>query len=185
MEDSEIVSLIYNRSEIGIEELRNKYNQLLLTLAVAILKNNSDSEESVADTYLKVWKTIPPYKPNFLKAFVCKLTRQISIDKYRANHRKNEKETSLNDIDYEIASKYSTDDEFYASELVNEINSFLEKLDIESQILFVRRYFLNETVKSLSDRFDINENKISVKLLRVKKKLKLYLERNGYSIEKN
>lgn len=185
MEDSEIVNLIYNRSEIGIEELRNKYNQLLLTLAVAILKNNSDSEESVADTYLKVWKTIPPYKPNFLKAFVCKLTRQISIDKYRANHRKNSQESSLNDLDYEIVSNYSIDDEFYTSELVKEINTFLEHQDVENQVLFIRRYFLNEPIKLLSKRFKINENTISIKLLRMKKKLKLYLERSGYSIEKD
>lgn len=185
MEDNEIVNLIYNRSEIGIDKLKDKYNQLLLALSISILKNESDSEESVNDTYLKVWNTIPPYKPNFLKSFVCKLTRQISIDKYRVNHKKNMKEFSLNDLDYEISSHYGVDDEFYASELVKEINLFLEKLDVENQILFIRRYFFNETIKSLSERFDISENTISVKLLRTKQKLMLYLERKGYSIEKN
>lgn len=95
------------------------------------------------------------------------------------------KEFSLNDLDYEISSHYGVDDEFYASELVKEINLFLEKLDVENQILFIRRYFLNETIKSLSERFDISENTISVKLLRTKQKLMLYLERKGYSIEKN
>lgn len=185
MEDYEIVNLIYNRSEHGIDELKAKYNQLLFSLAYSILNNNPDSEESVNDTYLKVWKTIPPYKPNYLKSFVCKLTRQISIDKYRANHRKNTKESSLNDLDYEITSNYSIDDEFYASELIKEINTFLEHQKVENQILFTRRYFLNESIKSLSQRFAINENTISIKLLRMKQKLKLYLERSGYSIEKN
>lgn len=185
MKDYEIVDLIFNRSEEGIDELKKKYNQLLLTLAYSILKNDADSEESVNDTYLKIWKTIPPYKPNYLKSFICKLTRQISIDKYRANHKKNVKESSLNDLDYEITSNYSIDDEFYASELSKEMNEFLKKQKVEIQILFIRRYFLNESIKSLSQRFEISENTISIKLLRVKQKLKLYLERNGYSIEKN
>ena len=182
MEDLDIVNLIYNRNEIGIAELKMKYNELLYSLALSILKNDADSEESVNDTYLKIWRTIPPYKPTYLKSFVCKITRQISIDKYRANHRKNEE--SLNEIDYEISSSYSLDDEFYKNELSNLINEFLEKQDVESQVLFIRRYFLNESVKNLSKRFEMTETNISVKLLRTRKKLKTYLEMEGYKVEK-
>lgn len=168
MEDLDIVNLIYNRNEIGIAELKMKYNELLYSLALSILKNDADSEESVNDTYLK--------------SFVCKITRQISIDKYRANHRKNEE--SLNEIDYEISSSYSLDDEFYKNELSNLINEFLEKQDVECQVLFIRRYFLNELVKNLSKRFEMAETNISVKLLRTRKKLKKYLEMEGYKVEK-
>lgn len=168
MEDLDIVNLIYNRNEIGIAELKMKYNELLYSLALSILKNDADSEESVNDTYLK--------------SFVCKITRQISIDKYRANHRKNEE--SLNEIDYEISSSYSLDDEFYKNELSNLINEFLEKQDVECQVLFIRRYFLNESVKNLSKRFEMAETNISVKLLRTRKKLKKYLEMEGYKVEK-
>ena len=182
MEDIEIVNLIYNRNEIGIAKLKTKYNELLYSLAVSIQKNDFDSEESVNDTYLKIWRTIPPYKPTYLKSFVCKIARQISIDKYRANHRENEK--SLNEIDYDISSSYSLDDEFYKNELSNLVNEFLEKQDVESQVLFIRRYFLNESVKSLANRFDMTETNISVKLLRTRKKLKKYLEMEGYKIEK-
>lgn len=182
MEDLDIVNLIYNRNEIGIAELKVKYNELLYTVALSILKNNVDSEESVNDTYLKIWRTIPPYKPNYLKSFVCKITRQIAIDKYRANHRKHEE--LLNELDYEISSSYSLDDEFYKNELSNLINVFLEKQDAESQVLFIRRYFLNESVKSLANRFEMTETNVSVKLLRTRKKLKKHLEMEGYKIEK-
>ena len=185
MEDLDIVNLIYNRNDLGIEELRRKYNDLLYSLAFNVLNNNSDSDECVNDTYLKVWKTIPPYKPTYLKSFVCKIIRQISIDKYRSNNRKRNKETSLNELDYDISSSYNLDSEFYKNELVNLINLFLEKLDIETQVLFIRRYFLNESVKSLSSRFNITETNISVKLSRVKNKLKKYLELEGYKIEKD
>lgn len=184
MEDKDIVNLIYNRDEIGLANLKEKYDNLIISIALAILKNNSDSEESASDTYLKIWKSIPPYKPNYLKSFISKITRQISIDKYRRNKKKYNEETSLNDLDYEISSSYNVDDTFYATELAKDINNFLEKLDVESQILFLRRYFLNEEVKSLSNRFNISENKISVKLHRTREKLRMYLERKGYKIAK-
>ena len=185
MEDFDIINLIYNREEQGIDELRKKYNVLIYTVALSILNNNSDSEESVNDTYLKIWRSIPPYKPTYLKSFICKLARQISIDKYRTNHRKNEKERLINELDYEISSEYRLEDEFYKNELVNYINLFLEKLDIETQILFIRRYFINESVKSLSNRYCLTETNISVKLSRVRSKLKKYLELEGYKIEKS
>jgi len=185
MEDFDIINLIYNRQEIGLENLKKKYNDLIYTVALSILNNESDSDESVNDTYLKTWRTIPPYKPTFLKSFVCKIVRQISIDKYRVNSRKYKKERNINELDYEISSEYSLEDELYKSELVSYINLFLEKLDIETQILFIRRYFMNEGVKSLSNRYGITENLISVKLSRVKVKLKKYLELEGYKIEKS
>lgn len=184
MEDLDIVNLIYNRDELGIEELKRKYEELLYRVALSILNNHDDSLESVNDTYLKIWKTIPPYKPTFLKSFLCKITRQISIDKYRVNSKKNKRQISINEFDYEISSSYSLDDEIYRNELVLLINRFLEKLDIETQVLFIRRYFLNETVKSLSEKFEISETNISVKLLRVRKSMKKYLEMEGYKIEK-
>lgn len=184
MEDFDIINLIYNREEQGLEELRKKYNELIYTVALSILNNDSDSDESVNDTYLKVWRTIPPYKPIYLKSFVCKLVRQISIDKYRVNSRKHKRERIINELDYEISSEYSLEDEFYKNELVNYINLFLEKLDVETQILFIRRYFINESVKSLSNRYGITETNISVKLSRVRNKLKRHLELEGYKIEK-
>lgn len=183
MEDIEIVNLIYNKENSGMEELKKKYNRLLHTLAFSILNNESDTEESVADTYIKVWKSIPPYKPTYLKSFVSKIARQISIDKYRSNKRK--KERPLNDLDYEISSSYSLEDELYKNELAKLINEFLEKCDVETQVLFIRRYFFNESIKSLSERFELRETNISVKLLRTKKKLKKYLEMEGYQIEKD
>lgn len=185
MEDKDIVNLIYNRKQEGINELKSKYNSELIKISYSILNNSADSEECVNETYFKVWKTIPPYKPTYLKSFVSKITRQISIDKYRGNHRRNLKESSLNELDYEISSNYSVEDEFYTGELIKEINIFLENLNVLEQVLFIRRYFLNENIKSLSHRFNIKENVVSVRLLRTKKKLKSYLERKGYKIEKN
>ena len=115
---------------------------LLKKIAYGILNNNSDTEECVNDTYLKVWSTIPPYKPDYLKPFLCKIIRQLSIDRYRFNHRgkRNKKQNiSLNDLDYEISDNKTVDVEFNSKLLMEYINNFKSDLDVVSQTLFIRK----------------------------------------------
>ena len=108
---------------------------LLKKIAYGILNNNSDTEECVNDTYLKVWSTIPPYKPDYLKPFLCKIIRQLYIDRCRFNHRgkRNKKQNiSLNDLDYEISDNKNVDNEFNSKLLMEYINNFISDLDVVS-----------------------------------------------------
>ncbi len=187
MEDIDIVNLIYNRDESGLSATKDKYNSLLTTISYEILKNKEDANECVNDTYLKTWNSIPPAKPTYFKAFICKIVRQTSLDKYRFLHRKTRdiyNNTSLEDISYEISSKENTESIFNEKVLNESINNFLNSLDIESKTLFVRKYFFLESSSSLATRFEINENLINVKLYRLRKKLLAYLKKEGYSVEK-
>lgn len=187
MEDEKIIELLFKHDENGLKELIKKYDLLIKKIAYGILNNNSDTEECVNDTYLKVWSTIPPYKPDYLKPFLCKIIRQLSIDRYRFNHRgkRNKKQNiSLNDLDYEISDNKNVDDEFNSKLLTEYINNFISDLDVVSQTLFIRKYFLFEETKTLSKRFNLSENYIDVKLFRIRKKLKKYLESEGYNLEK-
>ena len=81
MEDQGIIDLFFKRSEQAIEETDKKYGGYCYSIAYSILSNREDSEESVSDTYLAAWNTIPPRRPNFLNAFLAKMTRHISIDR--------------------------------------------------------------------------------------------------------
>ena len=83
MEDQGIIALFFKRSEQAIEETDKKYGGYCYSIAYNILTNREDSEESVSDTYLAAWNTIPPRCPNFLNAFLAKMTRHISIDRWR------------------------------------------------------------------------------------------------------
>ena len=187
VEDEKIIELLFEHDENGLKELTKKYDLLIKKIAYGILNNNSDTEECVNDTYLKVWSIIPPYKPDYLKPFLCKIIRQLSIDRYRFNHRgkRNKKQNiSLNDLDYEISDNKNVDDEFNSKLLTEYINNFISDLDVVSQTLFIRKYFLFEETKTLSKRFNLSENYIDVKLFRIRKKLKKYLESEGYNLEK-
>ncbi len=83
MEDARIVDLYWDRQEQAIAETQNKYGRYLLKIAWNVLADTQDSEESVNDTYLSAWKSMPPHRPSMLSTYLGKITRQISIDRLR------------------------------------------------------------------------------------------------------
>lgn len=180
MEDAEIISRFFERDEQAISETSAKYGKLLNTIAVNILSDSADAEECVNDTYMKLWNVIPPYRPTHFRSFVCRMTRQIAIDKLRSENREKRPQMVDSPIDeLDIACDAEIEDE---SGLTDAINEFLASLPIEGRTLFVRRYFLCEPLASLAERFGMTENAVSVKLFRIREKLKKHLIRKGYSI---
>lgn len=187
MDNYNIVELLYAHKENGITETKNKYENLLRTISYNVLRNNEDVNECINDTYLKIWNIIPPGRPNCFKAFICKIIRQISIDKYRYNKsekRSTNKTSSLDEINYEIVSKETVEDSYITKDLTSKINLFIESLDTESKLLFTRKYFLLESTKEISQQYNLKENYVNVKLFRIRKKLITYLKKEGYEVEK-
>ncbi len=83
MQDDRIVELYWKRSEAAIRHTDQKYGHYLMKLSYNILADWEDSKESVNDTYLSAWKSMPPHRPSVLLTYLCKITRQISIDVFR------------------------------------------------------------------------------------------------------
>ena len=184
MEDQKIIELFFARSELAIQALAAKYEKLLYKISFHILQDSEDVEECLNDTYLGVWNAIPPAKPNPLSAFVCKITRNLSLKKYRANtaaKRDASLEVSLEELEPCIPTP-SAEEVWNARELGQAINRFLEDLDTESRVLFVRRYWFSDSVGDIAEQLHISENLASVRLKRLRKKLKGYLEQEGYRV---
>ena len=140
--------------------------------------------QCVNDVYMKVWNLIPPYRPDYLRSFVCKLARSIAIDKYRYNKRekRNGEENVLFSELEENEIPADTSAEMPDSSVSGEINRFVAALPVRDRVLFVRRYFMAEGTADIAKRFDMSENAVSVKLFRLRDKLKKYLTERGYEI---
>ncbi len=180
MEDKKIVSLFLNRSENAIDECKRKYHSFLSAVSFNILKNKEDSEECVNDTYLGAWQKIPPENPKFLKAFLSKITRNLSLNKlrfYSAEKRGgSEAFVSLDELCDFISEEESTEDKIEAKELTRYIEKFLLKEKKEARILFVRRYFYFDSIKKLAEDFSMSENAVKMRLSRLRKALSEYLK---------
>ena len=185
LEDKDIIKLFYARSEQAIAETAAKYAAVCLRIARNILKNPSDAEECVNDTYLAAWKTIPPKEPNPLKTYLCRIVRNISIAKYHSNtarKRNSYYDVALEELEDCLVSGNSVEDELSARELTALINEFLESLDKESRVMFVLRYWYADSVGDIGERFHISSNNAAVRLSRIREKLKQFLREKGVAI---
>ncbi len=185
MEDTDIIELFYNRSEQAIKELSEKYGAVCSQVSKNILKNSQDAEECVNDAYLAVWNTIPPQKPEHLLAYICRIVRNISITKYHSNTAKKRNsyyDIALDELDECIMSGLSVEDEIDARELSCLINIFLDTLSKENRVIFVWRYWFSDSVQDIAEKLGISSNNVSVRLSRIRSKLKKFLKKEGYVV---
>ena len=181
IDDEKIIELFFKRDQQAIRELDIKYGKICHNLSYNIVNSRQDAEECVNDTYLRIWSMIPPYKPNYLRSFICRIARGLAIDRYRYNNRS--KRNSGGDVPFDELENEMAYIQFDSgSALKDDLNAFVKKLDVESQTLFMRRYFLGESVSSLASRFEMSEDNVGVKLFRIRAKLKKYLTGKGYDL---
>ena len=149
------------------------------------MKNDFDAEECVNDTYLAAWNTIPPQKPDPLRAYIFRIVRNISIAKYHANtavKRNSFYDTALEELENCLSECITVEQEVSASELSEKINCFLDTIDKKSRIMFVRRYWYSDSISDIAESFKISSNNVSVRLSRIRNKLKKYLKNEGFEL---
>ncbi len=183
MNDERIIELYFARDEAALTETENVYGGYCMRIAKNILEAREDAEECVNDTYLKAWNSIPPTYPSSLRAFLGRITRNLSISRYRKNHAEKRGVpillSELGDCIPEPMTSGGIDSE---RELLKVINSWLRGLSPDDRAIFVRRYFSGDEVKSLAEASGHTQNYISVRLFKLRKKLKEALESEGYEL---
>lgn len=183
MDDAEIISLYFQRSETAISQTATKYGKYCYQIAYHILSSREDSEESVNDTYLAAWNAMPPRRPNALSAFLGKLTRYISLDRWK--NRSAQKRgggqvaLSLDELEECVAGGSDPEKEADRKELLRYLNRFLDSLPEIQRKVFVCRYWYLEPIPEIAARFGISESKVTAMLHRLRQKLRKRLEMEG------
>lgn len=178
VEDEKIVELFFARSEQAIQELDIKYGKICQRLSYNIVNNRQDAEECVNDAYLGAWNTIPPAKPDPLQAYICKIVRNISLKLYYrkgAAKRNSVFDIAMQELEDYLSAPNTVETEMEARELAGMIESFLETLTVENRVIFMRRYAYMDTYSDIATRIGLSEKNVSVRLTRMRQKMKEYL----------
>lgn len=180
MDDRQIIALLFKRSEIALKEIALKYGKLIFRVADNILSSHEDSRECVNDTYLAVWNTIPPQNPDPFISYICKITRNISIKKLRQKtvQKRSAHVLPISELEQEL-SDYSFEEKIDAREIGRKIDAFLDTIDEESRVIFIKRYWFCDDISTIASEMGLSENNVYQKLSRTRKKLKSYLEKEG------
>ena len=186
MEDARIVDLYWARSEAAIDETSAKYGKYCYAIAYNILASAEDADESVNDTYLAAWNSMPPQRPSVLSSFLGKLTRRISIDKWRAHNAEKrgsgEIILALDELCDCVPSGRSVEQTVETAELGKAIDRFVMALPLMERRVFICRYWYLDSIASICQQFGFSQSKVKVMLHRTRKHLRDYLERQGTSL---
>ncbi len=186
MEDAKIVRLYWERDERAIPATSEKYGRYCSAIAMQILGNSEDAEECVNDTYLHAWNSMPPHKPEMLSAFLGKLTRNLSFNRYKYNTAEKrgggEVPAILEELSELVSDTGDTADALYEKELVAAINAFLGTLSQKKRCIFVCRYWYSDSVTDIAARYGMRVGAVSMTLNRMRKTLHDYLTERGYTL---
>ena len=177
-DDERIIELFFARDQQAIRELDMKYGKICHSLSYNIVNNRQDAEECVNDAYLGAWNAIPPVRPNPLLSYIVKIVRNISLKIYwrkEAAKRSGHYKIALEEIEGYIADQKTVEDEIEARELARIIGEFLDTLTLENRVIFVRRYWFADGYKDIAEFMGLTEKNISVRLTRIREKMKQYL----------
>lgn len=184
MKDSQIVNLYFERSERAIEESRIKYGGYLNQIAYNILRDSRDTEEIVIDSFLGAWNSIPPTKPNSLKHYLSRITRNLSFNRLEYNLA-GKRNALLVELDECIPDKGSDVwDELEAKEIGIVLNRFLSVLDRRNCAIFLARYYYSYTIKEIATNYNLSQRQAKYRLSKIRNDLREYFKKEGSFYEK-
>lgn len=184
MDEKEIIDLYWNRSEDAITETDALFGRRLRRLANRILQDQENAEESVNDTYLKTWNSIPKARPQYLYAYISAICRHVCLDllDWKQAEKRNAEIVAITD-EIELCIPDSQEENRLQSKQIAEaMDVFLESLPEQSRLIFLRRYWYADSVADIARRYSLTESKVKMQLLRTRGKLKDYLEKEGIQI---
>ena len=184
MNDKSIVDLYFNRDEEAITQTDKKYGRYCYSIAYNILTNKEDAEESVSDTYMTAWRAIPPRRPSVLSTFLGKITRHISIDRWRERSATKrgggDVLLALEELNDSVAGMQNVEMDYERKEIVKAYVKFLDTLPITERRVFLCRYWYVESIETIADKFGFSQSKVKTMLHRTRANLRKQLAEEGY-----
>jgi len=184
MEDSKLLELYFARNEEAIRLTGETYGHRLFRLADSIVKNHQDAEESVSDTCLQAWNTIPPQKPRYFFAYLARICRNFALDRldWKTAAKRNAEVISLTQELEACIPDRTPERQAAGRELRQILDAFLRTLTPENRMVFLRRYWYADTVAQIAARYGITESAVQMRLTRTRKKLADYLVKEGICV---
>lgn len=186
MEDHAIIALFWAREERALEETAHKYGSFCRSIAYNILCNREDTEECVNDTWLRAWNSMPPQRPSILSSFLGKITRNLSLDRFKLSHAGKrgggQLPLALEELGDCVSGGESVEDQLAMKELSRLLDRFLRDLPERECCIFLRRYWFVDSIREIALRYQMAEGSVKSTLYRTRQKLRLFLEKEGVAL---
>ncbi len=184
MDDLTIIDMYFARDEDAIKETDLKYGRLCFGVALNVLGNDADSEECVNETYLSLWNNIPPTRPNNFAAYICKITRNLSLKRLEYNKARKRAPSavcSLSELE-NVLPDSSIPPDVDNEEIARKISDFLRTKKPVVRVVFIRRHWFFDSVRDIAAKYSFTESKVKSMLYHTRNELREYLKKEGIEI---
>ena len=183
---TDIIELYWARDEEAIRRTAETYGGYCYTVAYNVLGNAEDAEECVSDAYLAVWNAIPPARPASLKQFLTRILRNLALNRYKEQHRDKrgggQVPLALEELSEVVSDTEDIPADYARQELLGTITRFLQGCSPRDRGIFLDRYIRLEPTAVLAFRYGVKEAQVLLILSRTRKRLRAYLEKEGYTL---
>lgn len=186
MDDSQILDLYWERNPDAVLQTDRKYGLYCRQVSFNILRSREDAEECVNDSWLKAWHSIPPTKPRHLRAYLAKLTRNVSLDRWdqlQARKRGGGRTTLLlSELSDCIPAAATVEQALEDRTISAAVSAWLRQQSPRNRVAFVRRYWYADSLSAVAKRVGLSEGGTKSLLHRLRRSLKDHLEQEGIAL---
>jgi RNA polymerase sigma-70 factor (ECF subfamily) len=179
VEDSQIIALLWKRSDQALRAIQEKYCGLCRSIVSNILPDARDVDECISDTYLRVWRSIPPQHPDRLDSYIARVARNAALDRHDYNHanlRNSSLSLAYEELEYVLPSREETIDTVAFRSF---LNHFLRSQKKDARVMFIRRYWYGDSIQQIAAAFGCGEEKVKSSLFRTRNKLREAMIQEG------
>lgn len=180
--DQRIIEMLFDRDERALAVAENKYGALCRKIAYKITGDYDESDECVNNSLFELWNAIPPARPKSLKAYLCGIVRNISVDIIRKRKKYTAAQTNIEELIRIFPDSENVETSYDGKMLCRYLNEFLSEQKDMNQKIFVMRYYYNFSVQDISQMLDIKDSAVKTRLFRIREALKLFLIDKGYDL---
>lgn len=177
--DKRMTEMIYARDETGLRAASESYGALCRRIAACVLSSGEDAEECFNDALLAVWNSIPPQKPDSLSAYICRITRNIALNRLKAATRQRrgggDVPVPFSELEECLPDRAEQPDAD-TGEIGAVIDRWLARQTKTTRLLFVGRYFEGAELKALAGMLGVSVAAAKSTLHRARLSLRRALE---------
>lgn len=186
MDDTALILLLQQRDEDAVGAVREKYGAYCRSIAMSILGDERDAEECLNDALLRLWDSVPPEQPLSLRAYIGRLTRNVSLNVLRDSQRQKrgggEPILALGELSDCVPDHGTPERSVENAEISACIDRWLVSLPQDRRVAFVRRYWYLDSIAELSKRMGWSKSKTVSLLSRLRSSLREKLNSEGIEI---
>lgn len=183
MEDQDIITLYWERSEEAVRATAEKYGGYCAAIIRRVLGDRRDVEECLGDTWMGAWNAMPPQRPERLPPFLGRIARNTALDRfdYNAARSRNGCTAVLEEL-AECVGGSPVEEDFDLRRLGEAISAYLDTVSPECRRVFLRRYWYCDAIREIADGYGFTQGKVKSLLHRARKGLRAYLIEEGYDL---